>query len=173
MKEVLEILKYVLPSLVTFVTAWYLVKGFLENEQKKSLLEIRMKTTELIHPVRLQAYERCLLLMERISPGNLLLRASMPGSKAKELHSYLVGTVRQEFDHNLSQQLYISKEAWELVRSAKEEVLRQLNSGLSHLPEDASGQQLAELIVENSLKIKHPLTSKAIEQLKKEVARQF
>ncbi|HRY98546.1 MAG TPA: hypothetical protein P5550_05745 [Bacteroidales bacterium] len=173
MEQVLEILKYVLPSVVTLLTAWYLVKGFLENDQKKRLLELRMKQGELVQPVRLQAYERCLLLMERISLNNLLVRASLPGSSAHGLHALLVGTVRQEFDHNLSQQLYISQEAWELVRSAKEEVLKQLNMALSQLPEEASGQQLAELILENSLKLKHPLTGQAIALLKKEVAKQF
>lgn len=173
MYQFAEILKYVLPSVVTFLTAWYLVKAFLVNDQKKRLLEIRMKSTELILPVRLQAYERCLLLMERISLNNLIVRSSLPGSSAGELHSYLVGTVRQEFDHNLSQQLYVSREAWELIRSAKEEVLKDLNSGLSNLPEGATGQELAGHILEGTLKQKNPLTQKAIEQLKKEVARQF
>lgn len=173
MNQVLEILKYILPSLVTFGAAWYVLKAFLENEQKKQLLQIRMKGGEVAMPVRLQAFERILLLLERISIHNLLIRASLPGSDAATLHQHLVNTVRQEFDHNLAQQLYISNDAWELVRSAKEEVLRVLNSTYAELPEGATGKDFAERAMEQYVKMKRPLTVEAIRKLKKEAALLF
>lgn len=173
MVQVLEILKYILPSVVTFLAAWYVLKSFLENEQKKKILEIQMKGGEAALPLRLQAYERIMLLLERISIQNLLVRATLPGKTAKELHAYLIGTVRQEFDHNLSQQLYVSMETWELVRSAKEEVLKVINTTYSKMPEDASGKDLVEAIMESYVKIKNPLTVKATLMLKKEVGRLF
>lgn len=173
MLQFLEILKYILPSLVTFGAAWYVLKAFLENEQKKQLLQIRMKGGEVAMPVRLQAFERILLLLERISIRNLLVRASLPGSDAATLHQHLVNTVRQEFDHNLAQQLYISNDAWELVRSAKEEVLRVLNSTFAEMPEGATGKDFAERAMEQYVKMKRPLTVEAIRKLKKEAALLF
>lgn len=173
MDQILEILKYVLPSVVTFLTAWYIVRGFLVSEQKKRLLELKMKNAEASLPLKLQAYERILLLMERITIPNLLVRASIPGQNAEELHRFLAGTVREEFDHNLSQQLYVTAEAWGLVRSAKEETLKLLHTNFSNLAEGNSGKEYLESVMESYVKLKHPLCERAIVFLKKEVTMLF
>lgn len=169
MQSILEILKYVLPSVVTFLTAWFIIRQFIENEQKKRLIEIRMHGMQSITPVRLQAYERVVLLVERISLQSLVLRVNEPNLSASELHARLVNTVRQEYDHNLSQQLYMSAEAWELIRNAKEEVIKVINGCAGRMGDEATSRDLATEILEESIRIKQPMTVKALDFIKKEV----
>lgn len=173
MQTVLEILKYILPSLVTFFTAWFIIRQFLENEQKKRLLEIRMDGMQTITPVRLQAYERVVLLLERISLQSLIVRVNEPGLTATALHQQLLQTIRQEYDHNLSQQLYISSQAWEMVRNAKEEVIKVINTCAGKMQEASTGRDLATEILEESIRIQQSMSSKALEFIKQEVRQKF
>ncbi|PSR06437.1 MAG: hypothetical protein BRD49_00490, partial [Bacteroidetes bacterium SW_10_40_5] len=127
MQYLLELLKILLPSVVVFLTAYYLINNFLETQQKNKMLELQLSNKQTILPVRLQAYERVLLLLERISPENIVMRIRKPDMTAADLQVALVNEVRNEFDHNLSQQLYLSDDAWYMVKSAKEEVIRIIN----------------------------------------------
>jgi len=102
----------------------------------------------MILPLRLQAYERLVLFLERIHPANLLLRISDPGMTALQLQSSLVRTIREEFEYNLSQQLYISGNSWELVKNAKEETIALINQADSGLQEDAPGADLVKKILD-------------------------
>ena len=117
MIELLEILKYVLPSLVVLAAAYYLLKLFLDNEQNKRLSDIKMAGYKIITPIRLQAYERLVLFIERISPESLVMRVHKPELSAMQMQTNLIQTIREEFEHNLSQQVYVSSQAWELVRN--------------------------------------------------------
>ncbi len=169
MQTILEILKYILPSIITFLTAWFIIRQFIDNEQKKSLIAMKSSASQTIMPVRLQAYERVLLLLERISLQSLVMRVHQAGMTAAELHQALLQTVRQEYDHNLSQQLYISPDAWELIRNAKEEVIKVVNTCAGRMPEQAEGKDLATDILEETLKMGRPMTTTAILFIKKEV----
>ncbi len=125
--ELFEILKYVLPALVVFITVYVILKLYFNNEQKRKLLELKNEKDSVISPLRLQAYERMILFLERISPSALILRSNRPGITIPELKRMMTETMRQEFEHNLSQQLYISSTAWEVVRKAKEEYVAAIN----------------------------------------------
>ena len=103
--------------------------------------------------LKLQAYERLILLADRIAIPNLVARSNQAGLSAKEMQSLLTQTLRQEFDHNITQQIYVSAEAWTAVRDYKEQNLLIVNQIASFLPEEASGSDLnralLDLLVQN------------------------
>ena len=128
MSEFLEILKYVLPSLVVFAAAYFLIRSFLDHEVKELKEEKKDISRKAAVPLRFQAYERIVLFLERISPPNLVLRVSQANMSKEILQAELLKTVREEYEHNLAQQIYISDKAWEVVNGAKEEVLSDINT---------------------------------------------
>lgn len=103
--------------------------------------------------LQLQAYERLILLTERIALPNLISRTNQPGIAGKDMQLMLTHTIRQEFDHNITQQLYVTAEAWDAVRNLKEQNIHIINQVASFLPAEVSGidlnKQLLEMIVEN------------------------
>jgi hypothetical protein len=173
MEDFLDILKYILPSGVVFATAYFLIKAFLDNENRKKMLELKMNNQAVSIPIRLQAYERIILLLERISPGSLVIRVTQPGMTAFQLQTALIQNVRDEFEHNLAQQIYLSSPAWELSKNAKEETIKLINIAASKLNESASAIDLGSVIFELSAQTdKLPVTA-AIEYIKKEVRQLF
>ncbi|MCC6690973.1 MAG: hypothetical protein IT235_05525 [Bacteroidia bacterium] len=172
MDPVIELLKIIIPAGIVFLTSFYVIKNFLDNETKKRMLEIKGAGKELLTPIRLQAYERIILFLERISPNSLVMRVNKPTITSRQLHSELVAAIRAEFEHNLSQQIYMSASAWEMVKNAKEETTKLINLLAIKVPENAPGAELAQLIVEAGGKTKLP-TQMAIEFIKKEIAQNF
>ncbi len=173
MDPFIELLKIIIPSIVVFLTAFYLIKNFLDNESKKRLVNLKIASKELTTPIRLQAYERVVLFLERISPSGLVLRLSRPTLSSRQLHAELISTIRSEFEHNLSQQIYMSNAAWEMVRNAKEEIVKLVNLAAIKIPESAPASELAQLLIESSSRIKSLPTSLAIDYIKKEIANTF
>ncbi len=173
MEDFLDILKYILPSGVVFATAYFLLRAFLENDNRKKLLELKMTNQGLISPIRLQAYERVILFLERVSPGSLVIRVTKPGMSAFQFQTALIENIREEFEHNLSQQIYLSSTAWELARNAKEEMIKLVNIAASKLNDSATAVDLGSVIFELSMqKDKLPVNA-AIEYIKKEVRQLF
>jgi hypothetical protein len=156
-----------------FATAYFILNQFLMHEQKKRLLELKLQNQNLLTPIRLQAYERLILFLERISPNSVVLRVYQPGMTSFQLQSTLIKNVREEFEHNLSQQVYISVPAWELVRNAKEETIKLVNIAASKLNDNASGTDLSTTILEISMQSGIQPGKKAIEFLKDEIRQLF
>lgn len=173
MQEILELLKYTVPSLVVFLTAFFLIKVYLDSEQKKILLEIKKSNQNSILPLRLQAYERMVLLMERLSPNSLIMRVKRSGMTAADLQVALHAEVRTEFDHNLSQQLYISNEAWKLVKNTKEEIIKLINLSYSKIRAEDSALELSKAIFDRFMALEQSPTQKVIEYLKEEARELF
>jgi len=117
-------------------------------------------------PLRLQAYERLILLADRIALPNLISRCNQPGLNVREMQNLLVQTIRQEFDHNITQQIYVSPEAWDAVRNLKEQNLLIINQLASYLPETATGQDLnksvLEMVMQNPKASLHHVVSDAL-----------
>jgi hypothetical protein len=116
--------------------------------------------------LRLQAYERLVLLADRIALPNLVNRFNQSGLTAREMQSLLVQTIKQEFEHNITQQIYVSAEAWDAVRNLKEQNLLIVNKVSSFLPDDASSSDLSkslmELLMENPNASLHLIVSDAL-----------
>jgi hypothetical protein len=103
--------------------------------------------------LQLQAYERLILLTDRIALPNLIQRLNQPGLEARDMQSLLTQAIRQEFEHNITQQMYVSAEAWDAVRNYKEQNLLIVNQVASFLPPEATGidlnKHLLDLLVQN------------------------
>src|SRR5690606_6021575 len=123
MDALIEFGKILIPASVVLYAAYLLVRSFIQKEIEMKKLEIRGKSIETVLPSRLQAYERMTLFLERISPQNLLIRLSGPGMTAREFHQLLLSEIRTEYNHNASQQVYMSQEVWDLIINAKEDLI--------------------------------------------------
>ncbi len=173
MGTIIELVKYVVPALIVLAASYVVMKSFMDNEITKTRLDFKLNNSKLITPVRLQAYERLVLFLERISPETILVRIYQPGMTTKDLHLQLLTTIRTEYEHNLAQQLYVSEEAWESVKNAKESVLRLVNTAASSKRAYAGPQEFSKIILEAYNAIETNPTSQAIELLKSEIAEQL
>jgi hypothetical protein len=173
MTAILEILKYVIPSLVVFATAYYLVNQFLTQELRKLEKEKQALNRGMLTPIRLQAYERLILFLERISPSNMIMRISQPNMTVIDLQRALLQTVRDEYEHNLSQQIYVSEKSWELIKNAKEDLLKVINTSAVQLDVNLPSAELAKLIFESYLASDRSLISDTILVIKREVTQLF
>lgn len=127
MNDLFELLKYTVPSLIVLLTAYLVLRKTTQNEEKRRKVELLMNNQKLITPIRLQAYERMVLLLERIAPQSLVMRTQKPNMSAQELQAKLLKNIRQEYEHNVAHQIYISDKSWEYIKSAKEELVKIIN----------------------------------------------
>jgi hypothetical protein len=171
MEVLLDILQITVPSLLVFLTAWFLLRNMIRNDQDKRRQELILQNSRAIIPIRLQAYERVVLFLERISLESLLVRTNTPGMSAAQLHSALLNTVRSEFEHNLSQQIYMSQQAWEVVKNARSNTLKLINTEFEKAPETATGLEFSRRLLEKVMEIEKEPTKTAVEYIKNEVAR--
>jgi hypothetical protein len=170
---IIELLKIALPALIVAGAMYFLVQKHYERDYKMRLLELRQKNTDVVLPIRLQAYERIILLLERITPSNMLLRVSPSGQSASEYHRMLLSDIRNEFNHNMSQQVYMSDQAWQQVKHAKEGVVNLVNNSFRELPENTKGTDLAKRVLENIISSENDPTSPAIKYVKQEIGQVF
>lgn len=173
MNDILEILKYTLPALVVLIAAWLMIRLFLKNEDKKRRFEMSISQKDTTLPLRLQAYERLLLLLERISPDSLVMRTSPENQNSAQLQNALINAIRQEFEHNLAQQTYISIAAWEKVKAARTEMIKLINTSAAEMKPGQPGIELSKRILENAMGLGQAPTAEAIQALKKEVQELF
>jgi hypothetical protein len=169
MATLLEILKYTIPALIVFLTTWVLIRSWAKNEDKKRKHEFNIHIKDEILPIRLQAYERFILYLERIAPESLVMRTSSADYTTRQFQTELMSAIRTEFEHNLAQQTYISTEAWEKVRVARNQTIKLINEAAAELKPDASGTTLGKLVLEQVMELKNPPSQIAIDYLKREV----
>ncbi len=165
------VITVVLVAAGVFAIAYFLLKEFFQNEQSKRHYSTFEEKISISLPIKMQAYERIVLLLERMSPTNLVMRTHKQGLNAAQFHQILIQTIREEFDHNLSQQLYISDKAWEMVSNAKEEMIRQINTSAGLLDDKATSTDLSKKLLEMS--IDKLATRKALEFVKNEARKVF
>ena len=169
MEVLLEILKYTVPALIVFLTVWTMLRAWSRNEDKRRKSEFNMHISDEILPIRLQAYERSILLLERISPDSMIMRISRNDFTARQLQQELLSNITSEFEHNIAQQTYISAEAWEKMRATKNQVINLVNETAKEVKPDASGPTLGKLILERLTELTNPPTQVSIDFLKEEV----
>ncbi len=165
----LEILKYILPAVVVFFTAYYIMRNQSQETLQKLAMETRKQNQNLITPVRLQAYERMVLFLERISPNQLIINLNQPTMSAHALRADMLATVNQEFAYNISQQVYVSAQAWNVIKVVKEQVIQLINAHYERMPEHAMAPDLSRAIIETLMKGETQPTQKAIDFLKAEL----
>lgn len=146
--DVLDLLKYVIPSLITLGAVYYIIKLFINDENARRNQEINktllFEQRKVSQPLRLQAYERIIVFLERIHPFSLIQRVYHPNMLITEFQLELIKSIRAEYEYNLSQQMYINNDAWQMVSTAKEETIKQINLFASQIPDDADGIELSK-----------------------------
>jgi len=144
---ILDIIKYSLAGLIVFFTGWFFIKTYLSEKLNFQRMELKRAGLKHTLPLRLQAYERTVLFLERVNPSSMLLRLHTPGMSAREMQSLVISDIRAEYQHNISQQIYVSDRAWATVKQVKEDTISMINSALSALPENASSVDLSRAIL--------------------------
>ncbi|MBR3828552.1 MAG: hypothetical protein IKJ40_04595 [Bacteroidales bacterium] len=161
---------------VTGLIFYKVAQTYFDNQQKTQMLQMKIdehkESLKVVTPIRLQAYERMALYLERISPNSLILRTFRPGMDIKALQVAMTKNIRDEWEHNLSQQVYLSAESWNRIREAKEEMINLINGSAVKLSADADPTSLAGAIFESCAKSKIP-TDEAIEFMKNEIQERF
>lgn len=143
----LEILKFTIPALIVFFTAYFLLKMLLDERQRIDRMILKQDAQKITLPLRLQAYERLTLLCDRVSISNALLRIRMPGMTVAELRGSLMLAISQEFEHNTSQQLFVSETLWQIIRLAKEQTLMLVASCSEGLDPQADAEALVQKLL--------------------------
>jgi hypothetical protein len=173
MDAIIELGKLLIPAAVVLYAAYLFVRSFLQKEIDQRRLEVKGKAIETLLPVRLQAYERMTLFLERMAPQNLLVRLNTSAMPAREFHQLLLAEIRNEFNHNVTQQIYIGVEVWNLIKGAKEDLIVSINESASEMHPDASSLDLAKKIFEKNIQKGVDPIAHALDQLKHEIQRTF
>lgn len=127
-EQIIGLMVYCIPALVTGVIAFLFFREHTDNENNRRNFILKESIQKESLPIRLQAYERLTLFLERISPQNLLKRVSPISQEVEDYKSLLIQTVEQEYEHNLSQQIYVSDPCWRIVSAAKNSTIQTLVS---------------------------------------------
>ncbi|MDR3094185.1 MAG: hypothetical protein LBU62_06040 [Bacteroidales bacterium] len=168
-----DILKITIPAVIVVIAVVYLVNGFLRNSEKLQQMKLMKENQQITLPLRLQAYERLILFLERISPDSILLRANYPDKTSQQLHRELLQNIRAEFEHNLSQQLYVSIESWNSVKNARNYTIALINNAAAELEEGVPAIELSRKILATTAEMEQSPAQKAIDELKRDIQQIF
>ncbi len=164
----LEIIKISVPALIVFFTVNSILKNYLDKQYQIKLLENKQMNKATTTPMRFQAYERLSLFCERIAIPNMLLRLKEKDQTVAELKLKLLMTVQQEFEYNITQQVYVSDQLWQIIKISKEDTMTVISSVAEKLDPKAPSSSLATALI--SFVESQPSTSldKALLAIKKE-----
>jgi hypothetical protein len=167
-QKLFDLFLYAIPALITGGIAYYFFKEHIENEfnRRRFLLQKDMQKESI--PLRLQAYERMVLFLERISPSKLLVRTSPTSSNKEDYEVLLIANIEQEFEHNLSQQIYMSDECWSIINAAKNTTIQIIRKA-SMLEKTNTADKLREVILTEMMEKRAP-SNAALSFIKKEVS---
>lgn len=173
MQSIIELLKILIPAAAVLYGMYLTIQTFLQKQFEIKELDIKQKNIEIIMPIRLQAFERMTLFLERISPNNLLLRIGSVEIQSIDYQRILLKEIRDEFNHNIAQQLYISHDTWEKIRLAMNDTIALINTAASEVSPDAPAINLSKKIFEIILTNSQQPTAEALRILKEEAQKLF
>ena len=174
MEIVGEIFKYTIPSLVVFAVSYFTLRLYMSKQLEAQKLELQLENSRDSRPVRLQAYERVALLLERLAFANLLHRVRRQDQNVRDFQMALLANIRAEFEHNMAQQIYVSTELWGAVKSAKEESISIINQVAAAVPPEAPSIELSKRVFAYMMDREQlPPSERALLILKKEIVSQF
>tara|TARA_R110000868_G_scaffold27909_3_gene105228 strand:- start:8675 stop:9196 length:522 start_codon:yes stop_codon:yes gene_type:complete len=163
-----EIIAFTLPSLITGAVAYYLFDAHFKDQQNTRRWLLQKDNQSASLPIRLQAYERMTLLMERINPSQLMVRINPISEDKNEYRNFVIAQIEQEFEHNLAQQIYISNECWSVIVTAKNATIQMIRVAAQH-EKVTNADSLRELVISDLLQKASP-SSAALAYLRNEVS---
>jgi len=167
LSKMLNLLSYTIPSVVTGLVAFYFFKLYTSNEIQKMKLNLLKENKKTTLPIKLQAYERMALFLERITISKLIVRVSSVNNDKDAYAISLIETIEKEFEHNLTQQLYISEESWNAITASKNATIHIIRTNLKS-EAIKTAQELREKIIESTATNPSPSLA-ALKVLKNEV----
>ena len=165
--KIIELLSYTLPAIITGVVAYYFFNLHTKNEEGRRRYLLNKDTQKDALPLRLQAFERMTLFLERINPGKLLIRLSPNSENKNDYENLLISSIEQEFEHNLTQQIYMSDECWTVIVTAKNATIQMIRRTNMSDRVDTSNK-LREVIM-NDIMNKQSTSAVALSYIKNEV----
>lgn len=166
----LELLKYTLPGLIVFLTAYFVLRQYLRHQEQMKLMELKQNANAVTLPLKLQAYERLSLFCERISIPSLILRLNQPGMNTQALRYVMLISIQKEFEHNITQQMYISEQLWKIIKIASDQVVDTINLISSRIGNDSPSEVFVESYYKFSEELKFDSLEKALAAIKQEAA---
>ena len=165
--SILEIVKYIVPALVVY----FLMKKFQEGQQTIEQIKLKASQKNETLPLRFQAYERLSLLLERIKIPSQVMLLNSPTSQAEDLKKALLISIQKEFEHNLTQQIYVTDELWQIIELAK-------NSAQNYVSEafktaNGSLEEYKNLLIQGNASHLDPIITNAQMAIRKEVELYF
>lgn len=143
----IEILKYCVPALIVLLATWIVMHKLFKSEQLKREWELKRAAQKEISPIRLRAYERLALMLERTQPEHMLMDLDVSGMTVQQVQQRLLQTIRLEFDHNMSQQIYVSEHVWELIITARTQMLAFVTAMAIQLPPESTSLDYAKILL--------------------------
>jgi hypothetical protein len=167
----LAILTVTAGAIVTVV--YFFLQKQSEREMRNIHIELKKQRQEFFLPNRVEAYQRSILLMERLHPNSLVMRLHNPGLPAKALQAEFLKAIRDEYNHNVAQQLFISPKAWKMLKDSKEEVIKLINLAGNQMSATSTGMELSAKIFEILSQLEQLPSEVTVEFLKKEFQELF
>lgn len=164
-----ELIKNVLPFILLGVPLLILVNWFLKQNLKMKQLDLAQSIQKEMLPLKIQAYERLILLLERINPENMVLREQKQGLTNLQFHSLLLKNIRKEFEHNLAMQIYLPGKSWELITQSRDEVIKLINTCSSEVKPNQPSIELSQKLMERGINETNFHLKKAKESLRKDI----
>ncbi len=178
--DILSLIGIIIPTLSLSIILVYVLKSQQQKVEPtvqvtppKPVVTNSNENAKFFLPHRVEAYQRIILFMERISPNSLVMRKFEHGMKAKELQGELLSTIRSEFEHNIAQQIFISPQGWKMVKESKEEIIKIINLASSQIDENGNALDLSQKIFEIATQIEKLPTEITNEFLINELQRLF
>jgi hypothetical protein len=169
----LDILKYTLAGVGTIYVAFYLIKPYLDRAEKVQMADLKKAIANQTLPLKFQAYERLVLFVERVNPANMLIRLHGTNYSAHDLHSLVVNEIRDEFQHNVTQQIYVSERAWNVVKRVKDDTMSVVTNAAKAMPETASGLDLSKTVLAHLASLQDNPYDIALSMIRKDMEELF
>lgn len=166
--RIIDLFLFTIPSLIVGLIAYYFFKEHTKNEDGRRRFLLKKDLQVSAMPLRLQAYERLALFLERISPNKLLIRVTPISSNKEDYESLLIQNIEQEMDHNLAQQIYVSEECWNIISAAKNATI-QLIRKASLLEKTNTANKLREVVLTEMMERRAP-SDAALSFIKEEIS---
>ncbi|WP_107039233.1 DUF7935 family protein [Brumimicrobium mesophilum] len=173
----MEYITFIIVALVPALAVIFVVMAFLKKQNEREItnmnIDLKKERQKFFLEPRMEAYQRVVLLLERINPQSLIMRLHEPNNSAIMLQSALLSNIRSEFDHNVAQQIFVSTSVWEMVKKSKEETIKIINVAAQALGENATSIELSNKIFEIIGELDELPTEITIKLVKEELQRLF
>ena len=142
-----EIFKYCVPAFCVLLATWLVMHKFYKSEAEKRLWELKRLSQKEISPLRMRAYERLSLLLERTTPEHMLLELNLGEMTILQVQQHLMRTIRMEYDHNLSQQIYVSDQVWNAIIASRDQMVAFINTMAQQMPPESTALDFAKVLI--------------------------